>query len=482
MGPKVHHRTTSSSRLGPNSRNTSATRLGANLQLTQKDPQFNTNKQPQPAQSKKNALGTHDNHGRTSTFQRINSSHRVASKDQLPPFQPVSKRPTYTATAKSNGTKVKRGFIIASSPSDEADDDEWVSSESGAATPNYVEGSDSGAESELVTPAEMTKLLERPPSTKTNTTKEMVEEQDRGRADGGVTPIPRVDIARPPQTLDPQLPRGKLPAEPELDLLRPAPPPPPAASQNYDRRASLPPMVTMINSVEPSPIDTPAVAPRPSHKRRPSTRPPSTHSISSRHEPLRPHPLIRGQSFGFPNNKQLAPLAMTSDVASAQLSSTPPVNIEQSRHHPSPLSSSPATTISGSPPSPSNNHNSLHHQLPSRRTSISSARSVATLPAHTPREPPRQGKDRNRTISTISISSSSAAISSLAHIPATRPPSPQRLSVVFPPPSHPQFHTAGVHSLLPPPYLTNHLTTLAHRTPLRESYDRVRYAKLIARR
>lgn len=328
----------------------------------------------------------------------------------------------------------------------------------------------------------MTKLLERPPSTKTNTTKEMVEEQDRGRADGGVTPIPRVDIARPPQTLDPQLPRGKLPAEPELDLLRPAPPPPPAASQNYDRRASLPPMVTMINSVEPSPIDTPAVAPRPSHKRRPSTRPPSTHSISSRHEPLRPHPLIRGQSFGFPNNKQLAPLAMTSDVASAQLSSTPPVNIEQSRHHPSPLSSSPATTISGSPPSPSNNHNSLHHQLPSRRTSISSARSVATLPAHTPREPPRQGKDRNRTISTISISSSSAAISSLAHIPATRPPSPQRLSVVFPPPSHPQFHTAGVHSLLPPPYLTNHLTTLAHRTPLRESYDRVRYAKLIARR
>ncbi|KAJ3809080.1 hypothetical protein F5876DRAFT_44623 [Lentinula aff. lateritia] len=445
MGPKVHHRTTSSSRLGPNSRTTSATRLGANLQLTQKDPQFNTNKQPQPAQSKKNALGTHDNHGRTSAFQKVNSSHRVASKDQLSPFQPLPKRPTYTATAKTNGTKVKRGFIIASSPSDEADDDEWVSSESGAATPNYVEGSDSG------------------------------------RADGGVTPIPRVDIARPPTTLDPQLPRGKLPAEPELDSLRPAPPPPPAASQNYDRRASLPAMVTMINSVEPSPIDTPVVAPRPSHKRRPSTRPPSTHSISSRHEPLRPHPLIRGQSFGFPNNK-LAPLAMTSDVASAQLSSTPPVNIEQSRHHPSPLSSSPATTISGSPPSPSNNHNSLHYQLPSRRTSISSTRSVATLPAQSLREPPRQGKDRNRTISTISISSSSAAISSLAHIPATRPPSPQRLSVVFPPPSHPQFHTAGVHSLLPPPYLTNHLTTLAHRTPLRESYDRVRYAKLIARR
>ncbi|KAJ3851915.1 hypothetical protein EV368DRAFT_42070 [Lentinula lateritia] len=461
MGPKVHHRTTSSSRLGPNSRTTSATRLGANLQLTQKDPQFNTNKQPQPAQSKKNALGTHDNHGRTSAFQKVNSSHRVASKDQLSPFQPLPKRPTYTATAKTNGTKVKRGFIIASSPSDEADDDEWVSSESGAATPNYVEGSDSGAESELVTPAEMTKLLERPTSTK-SATKEIVEEQDRGRADGGVTPIPRVDIA-------------------QLDSLRPAPPPPPAASQNYDRRASLPAMVTMINSVEPSPIDTPVVALRPSHKRRPSTRPPSTHSISSRHEPLRPHPLIRGQSFGFPNNK-LAPLAMTSDVASAQLSSTPPVNIEQSRHHPSPLSSSPATTISGSPPSPSNNHNSLHYQLPSRRTSISSARSVATLPAQSLREPPRQGKDRNRTISTISISSSSAAISSLAHIPATRPPSPQRLSVVFPPPSHPQFHTAGVHSLLPPPYLTNHLTTLAHRTPLRESYDRVRYAKLIARR
>ncbi|KAJ4468300.1 hypothetical protein J3R30DRAFT_3831126 [Lentinula aciculospora] len=471
MGPKVHHRTTSSSRLGPHSRNTSATRLAANLQFTQKDPQHITNKQAQSTQNKKN------NHGRTLTLQRVNSSHRIASKDQLPPFQPAPKRPAYTA--KTNGAKLKRGFIIASSPSDEADDDEWVSSESGAATPNF-EGSGSGADSELVAPVDTTKLLERRSSTKSNATTKMVEEQDKERLGGGTTPIPRVDIARLVQALDPQLPRGKLPAETELELSHTAPPPPPPSlpAQNWERRISLPPMV---NSAEPSSIDN-STASRPSHKRRPSTRPPSTHSISSRHETLRPHPLIRGQSFGLPANK-LAPLTMTSDVASAQLSSTPPANIEQTRyHHPSPLSSSPATTISGSPPSPSNPHYSLHQQLPSRRTSISSARSVATLPAHSLREPPRQMKDRNRTISTISTSSSSAAISSLAHIPATRPSSPQRLSVMFPPPSHPQFHTAGVHSLLPPPYLTNHLTTLAHRTPLRESYDRVRHAKIMARR
>jgi hypothetical protein len=190
------------------------------------------------------------------------------------------------------------------------------------------------------------------------------------------------------------------------------------------------------------------------------TRPPSMHSVSSKHDVLRPHPLIRGQSFGLP----IAPLATTSDV-SAQISSTPPpanIDIHSS------LSTSPTTTISGSP-------SSLHH-MPSRRTSISSARSVATLPA------PRQPKDRTRTVSMLSTSSSSAAISSLAHIPATRPPSPQRLSVIFPPPSHPQFHTAGVHSLLPPPYLSNHLATLAHRTPLRESYDRISRAKLEARR
>ncbi|KAJ3733723.1 hypothetical protein DFJ43DRAFT_1152903 [Lentinula guzmanii] len=480
MGPKVHHRTTSSSRLGPHSRNSSATRLGANLQFTQKDPQYNTNKQPQPALNKKNALGhTHDNQGRISTFQRVNSSHRIASKDQLPPSQPVSKRPTNTANIKANGTKTKRGFIIASSPSDEADDDEWVSSESGAATPNYIESSDSGAGSELVTPAAMAKLLDRESLTKSEAMTRMVEEQDRERAGGEATPIPRVGTTRPVQALDPQPPRGKLPAEPPLEPLRPAPAPPqPSASLIYDKRASLP---VMVNSAEPSSIDNRAEVPRPSHRRRPSTRPPSTHSISSRHEPLRPHPLIRGQSFGLSTNK-LAPLAMTSDVASAQLSSTPPVNYEQTRHHPSPLSSSPTTTISGTPPSPSNLPQSLYHKLPSRRTSISSSRSVATLPAHSLHDPPRQGKDRNRTISTISTVSSSAAISSLAHIPATRPPSPQRLSVVFPPPSHPQFHTAGVHALLPPPYLTNHLTILAHRTPLRESYDRVRHAKLIARR
>ncbi|KAJ3756881.1 hypothetical protein EV360DRAFT_71618 [Lentinula raphanica] len=409
MAPKAHYRTSSSSRLGTLSRNSSATRLGANLQFTQ-----NTSKQPQPTQTKKN--GTHDNHGRTTTLQRLNSSHRISSKDQLAPLQPVSKRPPTT--------KTKRGFIIASSPSDEADEDEWVSSESGAATPNCNQGSDSGAESEAVTPGEMSRLLERSLSPS--------EMMDRERGGGGQ-------------------PRGKQPAEPQLE---------PTSSLKRDMVPSVDPLI-------------------PSHKPRPSTRPPSTHSISSRHEPLlRPHPLIRGQSFGIPTNK-LAPLAMTSDVASAQLSSTPPVSFEQPRHHPSPLSSSPTTTIGGSPPSPSNLH-SIHNQLSSRRTSISSAHSVATLPAL--REPPRQARDRTRTISTISTSSSSAAISSLAHIPATRPPSPQRLSVVFPPPSHPQFHTAGVHAFLPPPYLSNHLTTLAHRTPLRESYDRVRHAKLTARR
>ncbi|KAE9408553.1 hypothetical protein BT96DRAFT_662522 [Gymnopus androsaceus JB14] len=297
----------------------------------------------------------------------------------------------------------------------------------------------------------------------------MVEE----RARGAETPIPRVDTARPTAVLGFQ-PRGKLPAEPELQqALRPAPPPP---LQSTSQLASLPPM---LSATEPSSIDNRAAVPRALNKRHSTTRPPSTHSISSRHDSLRPHPLIRGQSFGLGSNK-LAPLATTSDVVSAQLSSTPPVNMEQSMPHPSPLSSSPTTTFAGSPSSPSTLHQSLHQMPSQRRTSVSSTRSVATLPAL--REPPRQAKDRNRTFSTLSSSSSSAAISSLAHIPATRPPSPQRLSVIFPPPSHPQFHTAGVHSLLPPPYLTNHLTTLAHRTPLRESYDRVRRAKIDAGR
>ncbi|KIK68899.1 hypothetical protein GYMLUDRAFT_34904 [Collybiopsis luxurians FD-317 M1] len=455
MGPKVHHRTASSSRLGPNSRSSSSSRLTTNLQFTQKEPQYPAVKQPQPTQSKKNDA-------RNVAFHRGASTHRIASKDQL---QPTAKR-SVNAAPKSNGLKTKKGFIIASSPSDEADDDEWVSSESGAATPNHIQGSDSGDDSELVTPAEQTKLLEG--RLAQYDAAKIVEEQDRERA-GGATPIPRVD-----PLVDSQRPRGKLPAEPSETQPPHSIQPTPQRStfQQQERRASLPPMVN-----EPGSFDNLSAVPRPPTKRHSTARPPSTHSTSSRHDTLRPHPLIRGQSYGNPN--KLASLAMTSDVASAQLSSTPPVKIEQSMPHPNALSASPATTPSTSPSS-SPSH---LHRMPSRRTSVSSTRSVATLPVHTSiRDPPRQIRDRNRTLSTISSSSSSAAISSLAHIPATRPPSPQRLSVIFPPPSHPQFHTAGVHSLLPPPYLTNHLTTLAHRTPLRESYDRVRRAKFEARR
>ncbi|KAF5388846.1 hypothetical protein D9757_005663 [Collybiopsis confluens] len=463
MGPKAHHRTASAPRLAPNSRTSSSTKLAANLHFTQKEAQA---KQPQPTLSKKSDVcslcilpASHSSSRLPPQNQprnvRISSSHRIASKDQL---QPPAKR-SNNPPPKSNGLKPKKGFIIASSPSDEADDDEWISSESGAATPNRLHPSDSADESAHIAPAVLHGRLAQHSVPKT------VKDQEREQA-GGATPVPRVD------TVDSQQPRGKLPAEP-LESERSHPislsPQRPASQEQPERRASLPPMDNGSAS-----FDNHTAVPRPPNKRHSTTRPPSTHSISSRHDTLRPHPLIRGQSYGATN--KLAHLAMTSDISSAQISSSSPVTIEQSMPHSSTISISPTNTISDSSSSPSH-----LHQAPSRRTSISSARSVATLPVHTSiRDPPRQARDRNRTLSAVSSSSSSAAISSLAHIPATRPPSPQRFSVIFPPPSHPQFHTAGVHSLLPPPYLTNHLTTLAHRTPLRESYDRVRRAKLEA--
>lgn len=126
---------------------------------------------------------------------------------------------------------------------------------------------------------------------------------------------------------------------------------------------------------------------------------------------LRPHPLIRGQSFGQPNltltpkPSPLLPIAVTRDAdVSGTLSTSPTASLA------SPTSPFPVGSVLG------------------RRTSISSNRSVATVAtphktqAHSVREA------RHRTFSTLSTASSSAALSSLTHLPAvSRPPTPQMI-------------------------------------------------------
>jgi len=101
-------------------------------------------------------------------------------------------------------------------------------------------------------------------------------------------------------------------------------------------------------------------------------------------------------------------------------------------------------------------------------TSPTSSSPTSTHSEHPP--------DRRLSFSSVERVRVQSAMSSLAQLPAvTRPPSPQ--TVVFFPPNNPHNNLENIHPLLPAPYLHNHLTTLARRTPIRESYDRVIKAK-----
>ena len=329
--------------------------------------------------------------------------------------------------------KNPKGFTIAS-PSENADDDDdeddWVSSESGAATPNQHD-----SDSETASEEELPRI---PPPT-----------HQVGFLPRNESSLARVDTARPSdfeQHLQRSTPRPRTPPqERELEALR-----------HHHARQS----------------------PRPKH----NSRPPSIHSIQSRNEhPLRPHPLIRGMSHGHltpvPKPSPLAPLTVLPfDTELPQVSSSPTSVHDSVRNY---LSSSPTSlkTSSGSPVSADLSHSARYPPSQDRRTSFSSARSVNTIPTQTTiiREPPWT-HDRTRTLSTMSSSSLSAALSSLTHIPSvTRPPSPQ--SIVFFPPANPHANVEAIHPLLPVPYLQNHLTVLSRRTPIRESFDRVMRAK-----
>lgn len=211
-----------------------------------------------------------------------------------------------------------------------------------------------------------------------------------------------------------------------------------------------------------------------SQKRSAAPRPASMHSASGRseHGSLRLHPLIRGQSSGGgsalqpPRPMPLAALTILNDDSQRSSNSGSPP----------PLSTSPSSvrTLITSPTSPEAPQSAGNN--PNRRTSVSSTRSVSTLPGTTVYHSLSGVSAHDVRHRTMSSTSSSAAISSLAHLPAiTRPPSPQMISF-FPPPK-PNFNIETIHPLLPPPYLINHLTVVAKRSPLRDSYERVMKAR-----
>ncbi|KAF8444701.1 hypothetical protein L210DRAFT_3502209 [Boletus edulis BED1] len=375
--PRTHSRSSSNG----------SSKAALSLQFTQKDPVL----PKQPDKTKKLSHGPDSYSRNTSPLPRVNSTARVASREHL-----QAHRYAPAPTQRQQAGKTRAGFTLASPLADE--DDEWVSSESGVATPNSI-GSGSGQ-----TPVDQRKSLPTGP----------VEEF-----------IPRPDTPRAqPQSLS-RVPTIRAPEAP-------------AKSSVLAARA-------------PQALQT---------------RPPSTHSITSRSEaPLRPHPLIRGQSFGqgvpmTPKVVPLAPLTVTSEAS------------------PGPDQTEKLST------SPSSVRTTYAQSAPNRRTSVSSVRSVATLPSQPQIQSHILGRahDRHRTLSSISSNSSSSvqALSSLAYLPTTRPSTPQ-YTAHFPPASISASFEA-VHPLLPPPYLSAHMSILTHSSPLKESYDRVIAARALQKR
>ena len=413
------------------SRSSSTSKLGANLQFTQKDlpPQKLTDKS-----SKKPNVAE---------FVRPNSNQRLHL-----PAQPLQKP--------VNGI-YKPGFTI-SSPSGHEDDDEWISSESGAATPNHH---DSSLDTDESLPPAVTHsdIFTQHTLTRVDTARSFNFEPPR---QDHSTPRP----GTPPQSL--------APSQCQPPIIHP----------------------TQLSEAESTTTTTTTTTTAPSrHSPIPKcySRPPSTYSSSSRTEhSLRPHPLFRGQSYGQVNAvlPKPAPLAPLTFIPNAAMSHSSPTKAgcseigssSNGHQHQQHLSSSPTSLKTSSPILPDISSSD-------RRTSFSSTGSVNTIPVHSSSIPTQapltasiyRAHDRTRTLSTVS--SSSAALSSLTHLPyvlsQTRPPSPNLHTTSFFPSVNPQHANVleGIHPLLPAPYLSNHMTVLVRRTPIRESFDRVMRAR-----
>ena len=307
----------------------------------------------------------------TSLFPRNNSTVRVQSKEQIQPAV-IRRAQTPQQTAnRASSSKHKVGFTI-SSPS-EGDDDEWVSSESGAATPLQDTDSDRG----LASPVEPT----RPPIPR-------VTSHVNGFGVGNETatprartpPLPRVETIRPSADHSLATPRLQQPqAQRALTI-----------DQHSQEGPGTPwgtqPQLPQVSPVPKARSEThspPRRSPDHTMKRQAMTRPPSTHSIASRHDGagLRPHPLIRAQSYGQTASgpvkpAPLAPLTtVLDDVVPPQMTTT---SSPTSLRAVSPVHSlrTPAASPVFSHPSPSVSE--AHRQL--RRTSTSSARSMINPP------------------------------------------------------------------------------------------------------
>ncbi|KAK2467825.1 hypothetical protein APHAL10511_000120 [Amanita phalloides] len=419
MAPR--HRQPQAGQLRSHSRSSSSTRVGANLQITQKDPS-----------SSKHADKTRKNdfHAKAHpVFVRANSSQRVNSKERVPHVP--TKR---TSSSKLNGG-FKAGFILANQANQD-DDDEWVSTESGAASPDPSDG-----ETDAKLRQERRKQLRLHP------------QPMQPQADRPETPRP----SHAPEGSDVQ-----ISASPQVqDAVANQPLPPSEIYDHYfnpghQEKQQLPRALSSDTmTASPTHSNMPSSPHRKPFGLKRHSRTPSTHSTND--SVFRPHPLSH-----IPKQGPLAPLTVIPDSTYID-----PTEATQPYHDDDEAATSPSSVPSDA--------------VLKRRSSISSARSVSTVPVFHSKESSKSIYERTRTLSYIPSSSSSAALSSLTHLPTvTRPPSPQ--AIVFFPPHNPHANIDGIHPLLPPPYMSNHMTVLTRRTPLRESYDRVMQAKQAASR
>ncbi|KAH8119015.1 hypothetical protein DFH11DRAFT_414532 [Phellopilus nigrolimitatus] len=441
---RLHQRTPSggSSKVGLN-----------NLQFTQKDP-IQPKQQPHLKRVGQSAVELHPSRN-TSPFPRpahLNNNSRVQSKERISTLQ--QKRAQAPVTKRSQPQAHKAGFTLSRS-SDETDDEEWVSSESGAATPQN-DDDDEGTRG--TTPVVLRgDHIAGDISENGDHAENGANEPATPRADSELT---RVETARPDQVQTRMQP-------PTVRVQPQSTPTSPAAPTPVEPQEELP--IRHTRSEAPSPTQ---LRQKSASKRHPLIRQTSTYGETKAEMP--PHPLIRGPSYhGAVKPAPLAPLTVNSDVAQVQLSASPTSTRIGSRPD-SPL----YLTQSFSLKSPSEASTEGRDRLPSRKGSISSLHSIATLPAPTSARyvGNRHKQDRTRTLSTMSTSSSSAALSSLNKLPAMSRPGTPPMTVHFPSESRRDIQD-GYHQLLPPPYLAAHATVTARYNPLLECYERVMRAK-----
>ncbi|KAG6811997.1 hypothetical protein H0H92_004962 [Tricholoma furcatifolium] len=443
--PKAH-RAGSTGLTRSHSRTGSSSKLGANLQFTSKD-QYPPKAADKP---KRNGISHDNNQGYNKGITRVASAQRTHSREYIQPLTSKQRAPHPSNTKAQQG---KAGFTLASSGDDHDDDGEWES-ESGGATPNQAHTeSDTDSDDEEA----IRRLRQAPPPRPAN-----------GARTETAPPLPRIETVRQSDfrtsTNPPQMPQQQTsppsahrqhnePRVPYLPPIKTAPAQQPHTQGPHSADAEM--SSTRSAQETPSPGHS---SPR-NHKRHSSTRPPSSHSIRSEHG-LRPHPLIRGFSYNPDVPTKPAPLEPLTAMQDSSTSGSD--SILQGNE----LSTSPTSSLRVSPGGADSRAAPHGH----RRQSVSSARSVSTLAVQSG----FRDSDRKRTLSTVSRASSSAALSSLTHLPTTAARLP---STTFFPNANPHANIEAIHPLLPGPYLNSHLTVLARRTPIKEAFDRVIRAK-----